>query len=715
MPLPLYASGMPLRRALASVLGALLVILVTVPLAAEASDSGNVGTTGAGVGTDTVLSIHDSTQDNVPAINIDGSIRATVSDAGPRSVASPTVGAGPATVYSLITAGGSEITLGGGIPASVRTGAHFHGSVAVPVRILAKLDAASARKLASATVSPLSQTSPAAHNALTVAASTTTPLPVAQADITLLPSGVVTPMEHTIDVVVPALSMTVPLDSVAYSDSKLINLSERSAQFWQLESSRNPNTMIPGFRVSPTITRYSSALTCASRIGDIWDQAAVHLGYRGAQDYLDHPPAGFVHHLAVFLPPQCSENNETGIGTVGSSVNSGGLIEDTLGLTVDTVTLAHEIGHNFSLGHSNVDYCDTDSVALGCPSYEYADIYDVMGASITGYDSPAYLSVRTMVTLGFQSPAATTQLALADPKVAQTFTAKLWDQLYPGADMTPTAIVVTDPINQEKYFLEYEMGWSGANTPYWVSGRILGLDGSGSRNLFVSPGVTLLRSTADNGVTVVSQPDDNNDYNDASISVGLGYQNSTVSNPSGSIRVTMAENGGGAGAQLSVTLTPIPTALPSPVYRFWSPTLQVHFYTISEQEKAGILARYPSSLWTYEGVGFNGFTSPVPGTVPLFRFWSPRLGDHFYTTNAAERDYIIGHYDLNTWRYEGVAYYVYPMATTVPNTLSIARFWSPRLQNHFYTANPTERDLVIRDYPDTTWSYEDDEFRVPAP
>ena len=42
------------------------------------------------------------------------------------------------------------------------------------------------------------------------------------------------------------------------------------------------------------------------------------------------------------------------------------------------------------------------------------------------------------------------------------------------------------------------------------------------------------------------------------------------------------------------------------VYRFWSPTLSDHFYTVSEDEKNTLIAQYPD-VWTYEGIAYHTF------------------------------------------------------------------------------------------------------------
>jgi hypothetical protein len=151
----------------------------------------------------------------------------------------------------------------------------------------------------------------------------------------------------------------------------------------------------------------------------------------------------------------------------------------------------------------------------------------------------------------------------------------------------------------------------------------------------------------------------------------------------------------------------------SPVYRFWSPTFQGHFFTMDATERDLIMARYPASIWTYEGERYQAFSTQIAGTVPLHRFWSAKLNGHFFTTNEAEKDSVIAIYDDFTWTYEGVAYYVYPVDSAVAGTSAVARFWSPTYQHHFYTANADEAVSVKR-YPLAIWTFEGDDFRVPT-
>jgi hypothetical protein len=143
----------------------------------------------------------------------------------------------------------------------------------------------------------------------------------------------------------------------------------------------------------------------------------------------------------------------------------------------------------------------------------------------------------------------------------------------------------------------------------------------------------------------------------------------------------------------------------SPVYRFWSDTLKGHFYTISETERDKLINLY-AHAWTYEGPAFYAYASGAEpaGTVPVYRFWSDKLGGHFYTTSVTERDKLINLY-ARAWTYEGPAFYVYAADERPPETLPVYRFWSSVVGHHFYTISVTERDKLINNYSHV-WTYE---------
>jgi hypothetical protein len=133
------------------------------------------------------------------------------------------------------------------------------------------------------------------------------------------------------------------------------------------------------------------------------------------------------------------------------------------------------------------------------------------------------------------------------------------------------------------------------------------------------------------------------------------------------------------------------------VYRFWSPSLQRHFYTISDSEKETLLTQF-KQVWTYEGVVYHTFAADSdPDTKPVYRFWSNTLSSHFYTVSETEKDWLIQQY-AHIWTLEGVAFYAYPPGAQPVGTLPVYRFWSPTTGDHFYTINEAERTNLLTNY-----------------
>jgi hypothetical protein len=146
--------------------------------------------------------------------------------------------------------------------------------------------------------------------------------------------------------------------------------------------------------------------------------------------------------------------------------------------------------------------------------------------------------------------------------------------------------------------------------------------------------------------------------------------------------------------------------LPSPVYRFWSPDHRTHFYTIKESEKNWLLDRYPPNIWTLEGTVFQAYPPHLQpeGTVPVYRLWSPTYDVHFYTVTDAERDKLLAKAPAGTWVDEGIGFYAYPPDVQPEGTKPVYRFWSPANNAHFYTLDEAEKDKVSA--PEFGWVFE---------
>jgi predicted outer membrane repeat protein len=141
-----------------------------------------------------------------------------------------------------------------------------------------------------------------------------------------------------------------------------------------------------------------------------------------------------------------------------------------------------------------------------------------------------------------------------------------------------------------------------------------------------------------------------------------------------------------------------------PVYRFWSPTKGKHFYTISGSERDSLMNQHAGD-WQFETIAFYAFyVQVVDNLLPVYRFASTKLDTHFWTISQDERDNIIRNWP-EVWTYESVAFYAYPEGRQPLGTLPVYRFWSNLLGSHFYTMDEDEKNEVIRDYP-SVWTFE---------
>lgn len=142
----------------------------------------------------------------------------------------------------------------------------------------------------------------------------------------------------------------------------------------------------------------------------------------------------------------------------------------------------------------------------------------------------------------------------------------------------------------------------------------------------------------------------------------------------------------------------------TPVYRFWSPSLNCHLYTADAGERQNLIDEY-SSLWTFEGIAFFGPADDrTAGAKPVYRFWSPVLLSYLYTSGETERDTLLRDWP-DAWTFEGVAFYVYAEDVRPAEAVPVYRFWSGVLGSHFYTISESERDGLVATYPDI-WTLE---------
>jgi len=141
-----------------------------------------------------------------------------------------------------------------------------------------------------------------------------------------------------------------------------------------------------------------------------------------------------------------------------------------------------------------------------------------------------------------------------------------------------------------------------------------------------------------------------------------------------------------------------------PVYRFWAEKTGKHFFTVREAEKEKLISQH-AEVWTFEGPAFYAYTrASEPNLLPVYRFWSDKLGSHFYTVKEAEKDKLISRY-AEVWTLEGTAFYAYPEGRQPAGTKAVHRFWSDALASHFFTIKEAEKDKLISQHANV-WLYE---------
>lgn len=158
---------------------------------------------------------------------------------------------------------------------------------------------------------------------------------------------------------------------------------------------------------------------------------------------------------------------------------------------------------------------------------------------------------------------------------------------------------------------------------------------------------------------------------------------------------------GGDGNDITLTVIANQT---QPVFRFYKAAKGKHFYSISAAEKDHLVVEDKS--WNYEGVAFHAYSkADCQGKQQIYRFYSPSRQVHFYTINETEKGNLIAR--DKSWKYEGQAFCA--EADKASNNKPLFRFWSQSTQSHFFTANPDEKDVLTQN---GQWKYEGVAFYV---
>ncbi len=121
------------------------------------------------------------------------------------------------------------------------------------------------------------------------------------------------------------------------------------------------------------------------------------------------------------------------------------------------------------------------------------------------------------------------------------------------------------------------------------------------------------------------------------------------------------------------------------IFRMYNSNSGEHFFTGDEKEQNALI----SVGWNNEG---EGWIAPASSDTPVYRLYNINSGGHHYTANAVERDQLIS----IGWSDEGISWY-----SDDKNTEPLYRLYNPNASGqyeagaHHYTSDAAERDILV--------------------
>ncbi|MEX5721555.1 reprolysin-like metallopeptidase [Geodermatophilus maliterrae] len=206
----------------------------------------------------------------------------------------------------------------------------------------------------------------------------------------------------------------------------------------------------------------TSSAVCTSSSA-LWTDVAGRISWTG----------GAGRHLLLYVPgyPSGMPSCAYGLASIGSSRGAGGSLYVR---AVSTSVIAHELGHNFGLGHASAVQCDGSPEATPCRTVSYWDWYDVMGVS---WNEVGSLNAPHAARLDLLPASA--RVAVDSAGTGGTYT------LTPMGGGTGTRVLALTARDGRRYWVEYRTavgqdGWLDPAIGYgFEAGVLVHTDGPG--------------------------------------------------------------------------------------------------------------------------------------------------------------------------------------------------------------------------------------------
>lgn len=148
------------------------------------------------------------------------------------------------------------------------------------------------------------------------------------------------------------------------------------------------------------------------------------------------------------------------------------------------------------------------------------------------------------------------------------------------------------------------------------------------------------------------------------------------------------------GLELWHETVPAPPFQLERVYRLYNPHADLHVYTISNEEFSALVNNVGLNDESSGHTGYALLKNSVAGSSPVHRLYNAHNGQHYYTTNDFERDYLLAlDRTGNGWVYEGDEGAVY--GSSLNGSTELYMLYNDLSGEHLFTPYASERDAIV--------------------